>query len=229
MRWAGMALGAVLVVLGVTLAMGPYRNLGRLEHARSCAGQERRDCLLASTATVTKRYTYETNDDPPTPPEPPAPPPQPPPPPQPFGVVAASTTTHYAVVVRGADGGKADFDVDKRFYEQVRVGTVVRTQVWNGKIVRVSFGRESEDLTPRESLFWPWSLAWTGLVALVGLPWKVRGEWWGSVFFCWVGGAVLFHVLLAFGEWRWAVWGVPPVLVSALLGRRAAVSRRNRW
>ncbi|QKG22681.1 hypothetical protein ACTIVE_4322 [Actinomadura verrucosospora] len=227
-----MALGAVLLVLGVTLAMGPYRTLGKLEHARSCAGQERRDCLLASTATVTKRYTYETNDDPPTPPDVPAPPP-PPPPPQPFGVVAASTTTHYALVVRGPGGEKAEFDVDHRLYKQVKVGTVVRTQVWNGKIVRVSFGRESQDLPPRESLFWPWALAWTGLLIIVLLADRPRTVWddrWGVAFFCWVGGAVLFEVLLSFGEWRWAVWGVPPVLVSVLLGRRAVTSwRKQRW
>ncbi|MGW2857376.1 hypothetical protein ACWDAZ_37795 [Streptomyces sp. NPDC001215] len=116
--------------------------------------------------TVVARSTYTTQDwDPPDPPNPPPAPPAPAGPPI-YGVgpyvgvlrdqvaavglrfSTASTTTHYEITVRTADGRRRKFEVEHDFYLVAESGTVGTVEMWHGRLLRLRIGSHVDEQYP---------------------------------------------------------------------------------
>ena len=235
---AAFVVGLALIAGGLALGAAPYADRRAFDRAPYCAtppsaGPSR--CVERVPMTVITRSTYTTQD--PDPPDPnwPPPPPPPQPPTGPFGmasrpakgprVEAASTTTHYQLTVRTADGQRHRFDVGHGIYKVAKPGVTGTAAMWRGRLVRLRIGSHSDDVWSYSRLEISWLIVWTGVMLIVGLALPLAAPPFGLAVAGWFLGvmppvSLFIRVPL--------VSAVPILIAAATLLLRVRVTARWR-
>jgi hypothetical protein len=140
-------------------------------------------------------------------------------------VVAASTTTHYQLTVRTADGKRHRYEVGHGIYKAAKPGTAGTAEMWRGRLVRLRIGRHSDDEWSYARLEISWLLIWTGVMLIIGLALPLAVPSFGLP----VGGWWLGVMLPASLFIRWPlVLAVPTVIAGTTLLFRVRASVRRR-
>ncbi|MDT0468533.1 hypothetical protein [Streptomyces gibsoniae] len=77
---------------------------------------------------------------------------------------AASTTTHYEITVRTADGRRRKFEVEQDFYQVAEPGTVGSVEIWHGRLLRLRIGSHVDEQYPLR-----WTIPYVIILVGVGL------------------------------------------------------------
>lgn len=173
-RWIVAAAGLVVLAVALVGAAGPFRQTQEFRAAVQC-DRGRDDCFGTEPGSVVARRTYTTTStttdaD---------------------GFMHTTTTQHWEVTWRRADGVEQSRDVSPEFYAKAEEGEPAHLRIWHGEVVGLEVMGASHWFLPESgrTLGYWLVLAHFGLGVLL---WGMIFGWWDGFFmlayrlFCWM-------------------------------------------
>jgi hypothetical protein len=180
-RWIVAALGLVVLAVALIGAAGPFQQTQEFRAAVQC-DRGRDDCFGNEAGSVVARRTYTTTSSTT----------------DANGHTSTTSTTHYEVTWRRADGTEHARDVSPEFYDKAEEGQPANLRIWRGDVVGLEVMGASQWFLPESGRalgYWLF-LAHFGLGVLL----------WGLIFGWWDG-----FFMLAFRLFAWMFLSFMPV------------------